>query len=148
MTRGGRDKDRDEPERRCIVTGDVQPKAGLIRFVVSPEGVVVPEGVRVHMCLGAANHDPAQFESPEEFRLDRANGKAHITFGKGVHFCLGAPLSRLEMQIAFERIARRVERIDLVADQAFRYFPSFVLRGLTGLQVRMNRSPQEESSDV
>jgi predicted RNA-binding protein YlxR (DUF448 family) len=43
MTRGGRDKDRDEPERRCIVTGDVQPKAGLIRFVVSPEGVVVPD---------------------------------------------------------------------------------------------------------
>lgn len=43
MTRGGRDKDRNEPERRCIVTGEVQPKAGLIRFVVSPEGVVVPD---------------------------------------------------------------------------------------------------------
>lgn len=43
MTRGGRDKTRDEPERRCIVTGDVQPKSGLIRFVVSPEGVVVPD---------------------------------------------------------------------------------------------------------
>ncbi|MDH5454365.1 MAG: RNA-binding protein [Paracoccaceae bacterium] len=40
MTRGGKDKDQDEPERRCIVTGDVQPKAGLIRFVVSPEGQV------------------------------------------------------------------------------------------------------------
>ncbi|MEZ5733575.1 MAG: RNA-binding protein [Paracoccaceae bacterium] len=43
MTRGGRDKDRDEPERRCIVTGDVGPKAGLIRFVVSPEGAVVAD---------------------------------------------------------------------------------------------------------
>lgn len=43
MTRGGRDKDRDEPERRCFVTGDVQPKAGLVRFVVSPEGMVVPD---------------------------------------------------------------------------------------------------------
>jgi len=43
MTRGGRDKTRDEPERRCIVTGDVQPKSGLIRFVVSPEGAVVPD---------------------------------------------------------------------------------------------------------
>lgn len=43
MTRGGRDKVRDEPERRCIVTGDVQPKAGLVRFVVSPEGQVVPD---------------------------------------------------------------------------------------------------------
>jgi len=43
MTRGGRDKAGDEPERRCIVTGDVQPKAGLIRFVVGPEGIVVPD---------------------------------------------------------------------------------------------------------
>lgn len=43
MTRGGRDTNRDEPERRCIVTGDVQPKAGLVRFVVSPEGMVVPD---------------------------------------------------------------------------------------------------------
>lgn len=43
MSRGGRDRDRDEPERRCIVTGDVQPKAGLVRFVVSPQGVIVPD---------------------------------------------------------------------------------------------------------
>jgi predicted RNA-binding protein YlxR (DUF448 family) len=43
MTRGGRDKDRELPERRCIVTGDVQPKAGLVRFVVSPEGQVFPD---------------------------------------------------------------------------------------------------------
>ena len=43
MPRAGRDKLRDEPERRCIVTGDVQPKAGLVRFVVSPEGLVVPD---------------------------------------------------------------------------------------------------------
>ena len=42
MTRGGRDKDRDDPERRCVVTGEVQPKAGLIRFVVGPDGMVVP----------------------------------------------------------------------------------------------------------
>jgi uncharacterized protein len=43
MTRGGRDKDRDEPERRCIVSGDVEPKSGLIRFVVGPEGQVIPD---------------------------------------------------------------------------------------------------------
>ena len=43
MTRGGRDKDKDEAERRCIVTGDVQPKGGLIRFVVGPDGMVVPD---------------------------------------------------------------------------------------------------------
>ena len=43
MTRAGRDKDRDDPERRCVVTGEVQPKAGLIRFVVGPDGMVVPD---------------------------------------------------------------------------------------------------------
>ncbi|MFP1643608.1 RNA-binding protein [Pontitalea aquivivens] len=43
MTRGGRDKDRTEPERRCIVTGDVQPKAGLVRFVVGPDGAIYPD---------------------------------------------------------------------------------------------------------
>lgn len=43
MTRGGRDKDRDDPERRCIVSGETQPKTGLIRFVLDPEGVVVPD---------------------------------------------------------------------------------------------------------
>ncbi|MCV2863234.1 RNA-binding protein [Defluviimonas sp. WL0075] len=43
MTRGGTEKTRDEPERRCIVTGDVQPKAGLVRFVVSPDGQVLPD---------------------------------------------------------------------------------------------------------
>lgn len=43
MTRGGRDKDRDDPERKCIATGDSQPKAGLIRFVAGPDGLVVPD---------------------------------------------------------------------------------------------------------
>ena len=43
MSRGGRIKERDEPERRCIVTGEVQPKAGLIRFVAGPDGQVVPD---------------------------------------------------------------------------------------------------------
>lgn len=112
-------------------------------------GVPIPKGARLVVVYAGANRDPRVWgDEPDVFDPDRPNLKEHLAFGKGVHFCLGAPLSRLEMQIAFERIARRVERIDLVADQAFRYFPSFVLRGLTGLQVRMNRSPQEESSDV
>jgi hypothetical protein len=50
----------------------------------------------VLLLWGAANRDPAQFDAPEEFRLDRSTGKGHMTFGKGLHFCLGAPLARLE----------------------------------------------------
>lgn len=128
------------------------PTQGMFRLVTRDTelaGVPIPKGARLVVVYAGANRDPRVWgDEPDVFDPDRPNLKEHLAFGKGVHFCLGAPLSRLEMQIAFERIARRVERIDLVADQAFRYFPSFVLRGLTGLQVRMNRSPQEESSDV
>lgn len=59
-------------------------------------GVDLPAGSRVLLLWGAANRDPAHFEEPDEFRLDRPNTKGHMTFGKGAHFCLGAPLARLE----------------------------------------------------
>jgi cytochrome P450 len=59
-------------------------------------GVDLPADSRVLLLWGAANRDPAHFQAPNEFRLDRPNTKGHMTFGKGVHFCLGAPLARLE----------------------------------------------------
>ncbi|HTY27227.1 MAG TPA: cytochrome P450 [Mycobacterium sp.] len=59
-------------------------------------GVDLPAGSRVLLLWGAANRDPAHFEAPDEFRLDRPNTKGHMSFGKGAHFCLGAPLARLE----------------------------------------------------
>jgi cytochrome P450 len=59
-------------------------------------GAALPADSRVLLLWGAANRDPAQFDAPEEFRLDRSTGKGHMTFGKGLHFCLGAPLARLE----------------------------------------------------
>ena len=60
---------------------------------------------RLLLLWGAANRDPAHFHAPDEFRLDRADGKGHIAFGKGAHFCVGATLARLEATVVLRRVA-------------------------------------------
>jgi cytochrome P450 len=116
------------------------PTQGMFRVAtrdVELEGVTVPKGARVVVVYSGANRDPAVWgDDPDRFDPDRPNLKEHLAFGKGIHFCLGAPLSRVEMQVAFERLARRIERIELLADQDLRYHPSFMLRGLVRLDAR------------
>ena len=72
-------------------------------------GTPLPRDSRLLLLWGAANRDPTHFEAPDEFRLDRAISKGHVTFGKGLHFCLGAPLARLEaltvLRLLLERTA-------------------------------------------
>ena len=116
------------------------PTQGMFRVVtrdVEVEGVVIPEGSRVVLVYSGANRDPSVWgDDPDRFDPDRPNLKDHLAFGKGIHFCLGAPLSRVEMQVAFEQLARRLDRVELLTDQDLRYHPSFVLRGLVRLDVR------------
>ena len=59
-------------------------------------GIHIKAGTVVMLCFGAANRDPAKFENPHEFRLDRKNVREHIAFGRGIHTCAGAPLARVE----------------------------------------------------
>jgi cytochrome P450 len=117
------------------------PTQGMFRKVtrdVEMEGVQVPKGARLVLVYAGANRDPKVWgPDPDRFDPDRANLKDHLAFGKGIHFCIGAPLSRLEMQVAFEHLARRIERIDLADDAELRYHPSFMLRGLVRLPVRL-----------
>ena len=129
------------------------PTQGMFRLVTRDTelaGVSIPKGSRLVVVYSAANRDPQVWgDDPDRFDPDRTNLKDHLAFGKGIHFCLGAPLSRLEMQVAFEQLGRRIERIELADDNDFRYFPSFMLRGLTGLRVRMTpAAPGEERTDV
>ena len=93
------------------------PFRGHYRHVVADTtlgGTDVPAGSRLLLLWGAANRDPAQFDAPHEFRLDRPGGKGHITFGKGAHFCVGAALARLEAQIVLGAVLDRTSQIDAV----------------------------------
>ncbi|MEW5808199.1 MAG: cytochrome P450 [Actinomycetota bacterium] len=116
------------------------PIQGLYRtaradYVV--ENTVIPAGARVLLLLGAANRDPRQFEDPDEFRVERNPG--HMSFGSGVHLCLGAPLARLEGRIVLREIVKNVDRIDIVGAPIWRTNP--VLRGLAKLDVRLTPRP-------
>ena len=98
-------------------------------------GVDVPAGTQVFLSLGAANHEPALFDSPAEFDIRRKNARKHISFGHGIHFCLGARLARLEAQIAIEALATRLPSLRLVEEQQLNYSANITFRGPQALQV-------------
>jgi cytochrome P450 len=70
-------------------------------------GVTIPKDAKLALLIGAANHDPRNFDTPERFDIDRAMER-HLAFGFGVHFCLGARLARLEARVALEEIHKRL----------------------------------------
>jgi cytochrome P450 len=92
----------------------------------------IPERSQIGVMLGAANRDPAHYADPDRLDITREQG-ALTAFGGGIHFCLGAPLARLEAQMVFNALARRVPRLELDGDVRWR--PSFVIRGLESLPV-------------
>ncbi len=98
-------------------------------------GVDLHPGERVAALLGAANRDPARFDRPEVFDPTRTQDprQAHLSFGAGIHFCVGAPLARLELQVAVSALRQRWPRLELVS--AVRR-PTFVLRGWSEVRVR------------
>ena len=107
------------------------------RWVLEPievEGVPIPRGSEVALLFGSANRDPAAFDRADDLDLGRSPNPM-LTFGAGIHYCLGAPLAKLELGIAFETMLRRVPRLELV--EAPRWKPTFVLRGLESLHVRV-----------
>jgi cytochrome P450 len=114
----------------------------LARKTTTLGGVPIKAGTVVMLCLGAANRDPAKFEDPHEFRLDRKNVREHIAFGRGIHTCAGAPLARVEGKVTVNRLLDRMRDIAIneavhgpAGNRHYSYEPTFLLRGLTELHI-------------
>ena len=125
----------------------------LLRFVTPAEmsterfaradtevaGTVIPKGALVLGVIASANRDPRRFENPETVDVAREDNK-HLAFGQGIHYCVGAPLSRLEGVVAFTALAERLPDLRLgVAPEKLEWRSSLILRGLKALPVSVQR---------
>lgn len=116
------------------------PVGAIVRIAkedVELEGRTIQRGQRVFAMINAANRDPLQFRDPDSLDL-RRESNAHITFGHGIHYCIGAPLARLEGQALFSSLLRRFKTISLAAD-SLDWSDTLVLRGLKSLPIRVEQ---------
>ncbi|MFC7757893.1 cytochrome P450 [Catellatospora bangladeshensis] len=116
-------------------------KTSTIRMATEPvefDGVTVPAGAVVMISLLSANHDPAAFADPERFDPARTDNQ-HLAFGHGIHYCLGAPLARLEGQIAFTGLLERFPKLRAAQPlDELAWRPGALLRGLDRLPVMLH----------
>jgi cytochrome P450 len=115
------------------------PIQGLYRTARSDYAVgstTIPAGSRVLLLWGAANRDPRQFEDPDTFSVER-NPTGHLSFGSGVHLCLGAQLARIEGHTVLRELVKHVDSIEIIGAPTWR--ANSTLRGLAKLNVRVTR---------
>ncbi len=115
------------------------PVQGLFRVTtqeVELGGATIPEGAQLQLLYAAGNRDEAEFKEAADFQMKRDNAAAHLAFGGGVHFCLGASLARLEARIALETLTARIPDIRLAADREPQRIAHFFMRGFQHLPVQ------------
>lgn len=143
---------RDQPdlipnfvEEALRIESPVKGDFRLSRVRTEVGGVEIPPGTTLMVVNGAANRDPARFEDPNAFVVDRANARAHLAFGHGAHTCPGAPLARAEGKVAVACMLRRMG--DLRISEAhhgpadarrYHYLPTYILRGLASLHLEFD----------
>jgi cytochrome P450 len=98
-------------------------------------GVDLPEGAKLFLWLAATGRDPATFPEPDRFDPRRGSAKRHLAFGKGIHYCAGASLGKLEAQLALEGLSRRFPRLRLVPGRDIPFHPNISFRGPLSLWV-------------
>jgi unspecific monooxygenase len=98
------------------------------------DGTTVPRGAEIAMLFGSANHDPAVFTAPEKLDLTREDNP-HISFSAGIHYCIGAPLARIELAASMTALLEKAPTLRPAAEPARK--PNFVIRGLEGLSVEI-----------
>ena len=123
-----------------LLRWDAPVPHSTFRYAVAPVeigDVTIPAGAQIIICLAAANRDGGHFEDPDALDLDRAKAR-HLAFGHGIHHCLGAPLARMEGELALGSLLRRLPQLRLavpVDDLHWGHGDGLVLRGLTELPV-------------
>ena len=143
---------RAEPERVADAVEEFLRMDGPVQMVfrlaledVEYGGAVIRAGERVHLVLNAANRDPSVFDRPHETDLERGRSR-HVSFAPGAHFCLGAPLARLEARVALQGLLARFPRMELDGDPAaLSWRPELVIHGLRALPVRYARRTERRA---
>ena len=135
----------DEQFRRGVVEEGIRlaaPVMGLWRKATCDTeigGVMIPADSTLFLAFSSANRDDSVFEDPDAFDPLRQNVREHLAFGHGIHVCVGAGLARIEAMSALRALADNVSALEVVDRDALRYGPSYGLRGLMGLPVRVRR---------
>ncbi len=107
----------------------------VVKQDVTLGGVAIPTGAMVLLRFGSGNRDAAKFADPDRFDVTRVNAHMHLAFGRGVHSCVGAMLSRKEMEVAFRRLFRRINNVRLAPGNDLMHHTNLLLRGLKRLEI-------------
>jgi cytochrome P450 len=102
---------------------------------VELRGRTITRGPSIKLVLASANHDPEHFKEPERFDIDRQDEARGLFFGKGIHYCMGNALARLEARTAFESLARRFPNVSRATDR-LEWRPNPLMRRVTSLPVK------------
>ncbi len=118
------------------------PTQGLYRYTLQDTRIgdtKIPKGSMVHIRFAAANRDESQFADADSFDITRENAATHLAFSHGQHHCMGAPLSRMEMKVAFGALLDRLQNIRLApGGDSLCYVPGFTLRALDALHIEFD----------